>query len=279
MTPVTDLPPSPPYIDRLLDRSGEASPFLHLGHWDDPANADQDLLAAQQRLNDRVLALGVLADGQRVLDIGCGVGGTIAGLLRAYPRMEVVGVDIGTRQLEHTRKRIFGDDMGRVELVRADACALPFPAQSFERLLVIEAAFHFSSRRTFLAEASRVLRPGGVMVLSDILPGPRLGELEQREGLAFAVGAVIHEGLGPWPDFWGRELSIEALASEHGLRVHTRVDATHSTLPSYRLLLGQQARALPGTEQDQDPTTRAVALLEWLQANEMLRVIYLGLER
>jgi len=47
----------------------------------------------------------------------------------------------------------------------ADACRLPFPDASFNHVLCVEAMFHFASRRTFFAEAARVLSPrrhGGV---------------------------------------------------------------------------------------------------------------------
>jgi len=47
-------------------------------------------------------------------------------------------------------------------------CRLPFPDASFNHVLCVEAMFHFASRRTFFAEAARVLKPGGAMVASDI---------------------------------------------------------------------------------------------------------------
>src|SRR5438034_5931485 len=43
----------------------------------------------------------------------------------------------------------------------ADACALPFPDASFDRVLAVECIFHFPSRLRFLKEAARVLKPGG----------------------------------------------------------------------------------------------------------------------
>jgi SAM-dependent methyltransferase len=68
--------------------------------------------------------------------------------------------------------------------VCADACRLPFADGSFDGLISVEAAFHFSSRERFFGEAFRVLRPGGVITMSDV------PTLRRPQGLREAVAAV-----------------------------------------------------------------------------------------
>lgn len=162
-----------PYFDILLEgrRRGEPAAraferFVHWGYWDEPARATLDLGefdAAMERLNAEVLAGAALADGQAVLDAGCGFGGTLAGLARDLPRAALTGLNIDARQLEHARRAA-----PAARFVEGDACAMPFPDASFDRVLAVECVFHFPSRLRFLKEAARVLRPGGRAALSEI---------------------------------------------------------------------------------------------------------------
>jgi len=264
------------YLDELLPRA-EDQAFLHLGHWDDPRRADLDLRAAQQRYNDRLLLRARLTDGLRVLDVGCGLGGTLAGLAERYPAMKLMGIDIEGRQIDCAGRRLAARGHDRVELAVADACALPCGDHCFDRVLAFEAAFHFDSRRRFLMEARRVLKPGGLLVLSDILPGARLAELEHEPGPALAVESVIQAGMGPWPDFWGCEPNTVHVAKGLGFRMSFRFDATRVTLPSYRCMLGESPPQL-GSAATASPLQRALAVMAWLQANEMLQILYLAFE-
>jgi MPBQ/MSBQ methyltransferase len=126
----------------------------------------------QRRLVARSLALLDAGPGHRVLDACCGRGYTTARLAEAGCR--ALGVDISAAQIRQARER-FGDQPNTTFAV-GDATALPREAEgvtlangSFDRVHCLEAAFHFGpeGRRAFLAEAFRVLRPGGRLVLVD----------------------------------------------------------------------------------------------------------------
>src|SRR5439155_22471526 len=68
--------------------------------------------------------------------------------------------------------------------VVGDACRLPIAGGSLDGVISVEAAFHFASRRAFFEECVRVLRPGGVLTMSDVAPQrlPR-GPLEAMAGV------------------------------------------------------------------------------------------------
>jgi len=259
------------YAETLLQRRDPErdSPYLHLGHWEGPP--DRDLQAAQRRLDSTVLALAAMGPGLSVLDVGCGIGGTLAHATGRWPDLDATGLNLDPAQLAVARSENPG-----VRFVEGDACALPFADASFDRVLSIEAAFHFADRRRFLAEAARVLKPGGRIALSDIIPGPGLSELSGP--LAFALECVIDAGLGPWPHFWSFGGWAE-LAYQQGLVVTGYIDATEATAPSYACFQTDRDAPERGNAPGMDPMTRAVSLLGWLHTSGRVRMVYMGLKK
>jgi SAM-dependent methyltransferase len=176
-----------------------------------------------ERLNQEVLAAADLADGQAVLDVGCGFGGTLASIAahRGRRGMVLAGVNIDGRQLRYARGAV------PAHFVQADALHLPFLDATFDRVLAVECIFHFASRLGFLREAARVLRPGGRLTLSDFVPrfhgGAGLGRLLEKR---VAVG--YGEGTASW-----REGKYRDMATAAGLRLTIERDISRQTLPTY----------------------------------------------
>lgn len=256
----------PPYFDRLIEgfREGEGRRFVHLGYWDIPP-ADEappqpgEFERAQARLDQVLLDMADLDDGQSVLDAGCGFGGTLQAINRTRAGMTLTGANIDPRQLDICA-RIPASNGNRLRWQLADACRLPFDDASFDRVLCFEAMFHFSSRRAFLREAARVLRPGGTLVASDIVIAPAARAFDTP---AFPVSAWIRNGFGPWPDFWGDADTGPGPAS-FGLRAVSTRDASTQTRPSHRFTVP------PGADEHHDPvspTVRAAVMLRWLHRN------------
>lgn len=239
---------------------------MHLGYW--PGAADTDLAAAQARLDALVLDHADLRDGQVLLDVGCGIGGT---LRAAGRRNDLVlhGLSPDAAQLRVAREAV-----PEASFHEGRAGRLPFANGSVDRVLSVEAAFHFDSRAGFLSEARRVLRPGGRIVLTDIVPTERMAELRRSEGPAFALERVLQEGIGPWVDLWGTTPGWTELCTPS---VH--LDITEPTVPSYPCFLGPRIRAVPGVRlEGDDPMTPAVALLGWLQETGHVRVVLVVVE-
>lgn len=92
----------------------------------------------------------------RALDAGCGTGGSLACLRRAWPGARSVGLDASAGMLAVARRK-----EPAAALVRADAARLPFAAGSFELVFAAYLLHHLPGPGEFFAEAARVLAGGG----------------------------------------------------------------------------------------------------------------------
>jgi SAM-dependent methyltransferase len=110
----------------------------------------------------RYLFAAPLAAGRRVLDVACGEG--YGSALLAGTAQHVTGVDIAPAVIEHARARYAATD--NLEFHRADGSRLPFADASFDVVTSFETLEHISAQEAFLDEIRRVLRPGGLLVLS-----------------------------------------------------------------------------------------------------------------
>lgn len=169
-----------PYFDRTLSLLQERDPEIqkafgqhwHWGYWDNPSSAGstvEDYARASERMSERMLEAAQAGDGLRLLDIGCGFGGTIACANRQHQRMKLTGLNIDPRQLEIARDNVMAKGENQIEFIEGDACSQPFADASFDRITAVECVFHFPSRVRFFAEARRVLAPHGLLALSDFV--------------------------------------------------------------------------------------------------------------
>lgn len=119
---------------------------------------------------------------ERVLDVGGGTGRG-ADALAARERIVADAAEGMTRQ---ARRNGF-------EAVRADAATLPFDDDSVDAVLIVDALHHFGDPDQTIAETSRVLRPGGVLVIREIDPTALVGRLVKSSEHLYGFDSTFFE--------------------------------------------------------------------------------------
>jgi ubiquinone/menaquinone biosynthesis C-methylase UbiE len=134
---------------------------------------DYDLIAssydhrhADGGLRGPAVSLQALAQelgARRVLEVGCGTGHYLAGL-QAMPA-QLYGLDLSRGMLAQAQRREVP-----MALLRGRAGKLPFADATFDLVYCVNAIHHFGQQRAFVAEARRLLRPGGALAVIGMDP-------------------------------------------------------------------------------------------------------------
>ncbi|MFE7133549.1 methyltransferase domain-containing protein [Streptomyces sp. NPDC057638] len=189
---------------------------------DETAYLDRAAASDAGRAYKSVLAtlLGARA-GQTALDLGCGPGTDLATLAEAVGDTgSVIGIDLSEEMVERARARTGG--LPRVEVRNGDLHALPLPDASADLARTDRVLQHVTDPAVALAEARRVLRPGGRLVMGEpdwdslAIDHPDLGL--SRAYTRHITDRIIRNGV------IGRQLP--RLAREAGFRVPEVIPVT-----------------------------------------------------
>lgn len=134
--------------------------------------------------------------GAAILEVGAGHGGGAAWMARHLGASRVVGVDLSRATV--ARARALNRDVPRLDFQPGDAEALPFPDASFDAVINIESSHCYGSMDRFVAEAARVLRPGGVLSWADMRGHAMMPALEAafaNPALELVVDAELNAGV------------------------------------------------------------------------------------
>jgi cyclopropane fatty-acyl-phospholipid synthase-like methyltransferase len=199
---------------------------MHFGYWD---AATRSLPEALERENAVLAELARVRRGDRVLDAGCGIGGSAIYLAREHD-CRVTGVTLSAKQVRTARRLARRAGVAeRTEFLCRDFQQTGFPDAAFDVVWAIESVCHAPDKAALSREFHRVLAPGGRLVVAD--------GFAAREHFAPADRALM--------DRWLRGWCVEALATADGFsralaaagfgQIRFR-DATPNVLPSSRRL-------------------------------------------
>lgn len=134
--------------------------YFNVGYWFSDTQTQE---LACFNLMEKLLEFIAQKQGN-ILDVGCGLGETTNYLLKYYSSNDVVGINMSPQQIERCKI-----NSPKCKFICMDASQMEFEDESFDNIICVEAAFYFDTREKFIEEAWRVLKPGGYLILADII--------------------------------------------------------------------------------------------------------------
>ena len=235
----------------------------------------ETLQQAMDLTNKRMAEAAGLSSQHRVLDVGCGYGETAFHLAREHG-CEVVGINISEKELELARERTPDSGVAdKVSFSYGDFHDLPFGDGEFDVIWSQEAFLHGVDKPSILRECYRVLKPGGRLVISDLLIHGDVPQ-EERE----AIHARVHS-----PEMWDTPKYVQGL-TDAGFEVETQRSWDDNVAPTYQAVLDGlleqrdelERRGVPSEQLDN--TARALQL--WVESGNAGKIgqgLFVGLRR
>ena len=155
---------------------------LHAGHYGDPP-IKKNFIAAKVDMIDEMVKWGIAeaapalmhrleqtadpAEKGKILDVGCGIGGSTRHLAKRWKRTaEVTGITISKAQVERATLLAKEQNVGNATFLECDALKMGFADASFDIVWAVESEPHMPDKEIFVREMVRVLKPGGMLVIA-----------------------------------------------------------------------------------------------------------------
>ncbi len=200
---------------RFFDLLSDGNGFYNIG-WLPPEGGG---FSEGQRLLVEKIATPLKQRRGWVLESGSGQGGPTA-YLRDSSGLKIVGLELLKGQVEVAATR----SENRSQFVQGDACRMPFGDATFNAAYCIESAFHYPDKAAFVRECARVLEPGGILSLADIMRKPRGSKMLSR---------LVARAFGAAGFFTKDDYQLEA--AEAGLDMIHCEDLTDGVARSFRI--------------------------------------------
>jgi tocopherol O-methyltransferase len=155
--------------DEIREQYDAVSPYyqslwgqhLHHGYW---IRGNETKEQAQIQLIEHLAQAAGIVPGRKILDVGCGFGGSSIYLARKY-NAEATGITISSVQVEMAREAASAANV-KAKFLLMDAQAMHID-QSFDVVWSIESISHYENKERFFASAAKLLKPGGTLAIID----------------------------------------------------------------------------------------------------------------
>lgn len=225
-----------PFYKRFWYRDSE-SYALHYGLWE---RGTKDINEALLNTNKFMAREVRVKPGDRILDAGCGIGGSSIWLAKNFD-VNVIGITISKTQLQKARELSKTKLLGKTGFFLKDFLRTGFPNNSFDVVWAIESVCHAERKRDFMEEAYRILKPGGRLIVADGLLKRKARNEREKE-----IINVFTEGLA-LPNLAGEDVFKKEMR-ETGFTKVRLFDKTKEILPSSIRIHDMCKSAMPFTK-------------------------------
>jgi tocopherol O-methyltransferase len=199
---------------------------MHAGYWDETTRTLREALA---RENAILATLAGIKPHDRVLDAGCGIGGSAMFLAKHYG-CHVTGITLSAKQQGIAQALSAKSDLANPPtFLTMDFAHTTFADASFDVVWGLESICHAPDKKAFMQEAYRILKPGGRIIIADGFQQPPLLSCKQEKAMSY------------WLSGWGvaqlaTDTEFQAQLKASGFTSIAMQDITNNVLPSSRRL-------------------------------------------
>ena len=152
---------------------------------------------------DKLIERSGIKQGMRVLEVGCGSGAFVTFVARAVGKTgKVYALDIQPAMLRQLKVKLTkpeNQDIKNIKLILGSAYKLPFEDNSIDLVYMVTVLQETPDKQKALKEAGRVLKPGGVLAVTEFLPDPDYPLKSTTIKIGEEAGFILDKVLG---NFW-----------------------------------------------------------------------------
>ena len=138
-------------------------PHIHHGYFE---TCEETPISAQETLINKLVGLIGVCAQDKILDVGCGIGGSSFYLAKHYGAI-VTGISLSQKQIEIAQRYAQTNAVKHTHFTVEDALSMAsIPSNSFDTVWALESCEQFYDKRLFIEQAFRVLKPGGKLMLA-----------------------------------------------------------------------------------------------------------------
>jgi len=170
------------WLNRFKNGHNPNSLAMHMGIFENGISDNEAAKLNSNVLIARKLNLPINAP-LKIVDAGCGVGGSLKYFCEKYPTVQLIGINISSEQIEFAKENL--KSLRSVKFLIEDFTQTSIESEEIDYVYAIESVCHADSKISFFKEAYRMLKPGGSLLILDYVQSNIPVDFEMQTHLDF----------------------------------------------------------------------------------------------